>query len=248
MVGERKFTGLGVNYLYCVKEGDVCPECVALITVRKEELVLGRYLGNPNVCDSRILGIRLHEDFFKDGPVRVSIKVVSGPHETYEQFRSRLLLTAHLMRFEGIFRVAVENGADSREPLEIQPLCDVKGGPNLRVRNAEVDRIERWPCSPFNDRMLGAIMRVTDQQKPSSLASFLVPLILDGYDAKAIVRQGAVPDDFLIPLMWKLSQDLADEGGFDGVKDGVAAPRLVVLSADVAACQRVYGVASSLAR
>lgn len=57
MVGERKFTGLGVNYLYCVKEGDVCPECVALITVRKEELVLGRYLGNPNVCDSRILGI-----------------------------------------------------------------------------------------------------------------------------------------------------------------------------------------------
>ncbi|KAH7726888.1 hypothetical protein AAVH_05775 [Aphelenchoides avenae] len=48
--------------------------------------------------------------------------------------------------------------------------------------------------------------------------------------------------------MWKLSQDLADKGGMGDVKDVLAAPRLVVLSGDVAASQRVYGVARSLAR
>ncbi|KAH7697579.1 hypothetical protein AAVH_35337, partial [Aphelenchoides avenae] len=115
---------------------------------------------------------------------------------------------------------ACHNGSDSRKPPAIQPAIDVMERPNLRMRNATVNRIESWTCLPFSDCMLGAIARVTDALKPSPLASFLAPVILDGYDVKAIVRQGAAPEDFLIPLMWKLLEDLADEGGLAGVNNG----------------------------
>lgn len=136
-----------------------------------------------------------------------------------------------------------ENNDDVHEPPKI--VANFKPNllanlPDIDVRGADITLLTNWSDLGLTDKMRKIIGEVCALKTPR-VASYLAPLILDGYDVKASVR--VAPEHYLIPLACKLIADeVRDEETYDEERKKVT-PYAVVITANAVRCDDVYRIA-----